>query len=320
MHDGLVAQGVSDQAATTVSHLPPIAVLFAAFLGYNPMQQLLGPELNKLPADHASYLTGRSFFPHLITQPFHSGLVIAFLFAIVACLIAAVASLLTKSRRTAQRESVGSELAGVAGEADGGISELNTPQMSPNGSGPSPAEAFVHEGTGSQGPHGVEGFVHDGLGRPVPYAAITIAGPDGRQLGRTNTGENGRYAFQAPPGDYLVITTAPGWAPEAATVLVGSFGAVQDFVLVPDETGPTGEMRGVVRSPDGMPLGGITTTITDETGEVVATTTTGPDGSYHVPGLADGHYTLVAAGHRPTTVTVRVGADEPATVRVALGE
>jgi MFS family permease len=320
MHDGLVAQGVSNQAATTVSHLPPIAVLFAAFLGYNPMKQLLGPELNKLPADHASYLTGRSFFPHLITEPFHQGLVIAFLFAIVACVIAAFASLLTKSRKSPEHESVGSELAGVAGEAGGGLSELNTPQMSPNGSGPSPAAAFVHEGTGSQGAHGVEGFVHDGRGNPVAYAAITIAGPDGRQLGRTNTGEDGRYAFQAPPGDYLVIVTAPAWSPEAATVLVGASGAVQDFVLVTDETGPSGEMRGVVWSPEGIPLGGITTTVTDETGEVIATTTTGPDGTYHVTGLADGHYTLVAAGHRPATVTVRVGADEPATVRVALGE
>ena len=320
MHDGLVAQGVSEQAAQTVSHLPPIAVLFAAFLGYNPMKQLLGPELNKLPADHASYLTGRSFFPHLITQPFHSGLVIAFVFAIVACVIAAGASMLTKRSKSAEHESVGSELAGVAGESGGGMSELNTPQMSPNGHGPTPASSFVHEGTGSPGAHGVEGFVHNGAGAPVPYAAITIAGPDGRQLGRTNTGTDGRYAFQAPPGDYLVITTAPGWSPQAATVLVGSAGAVQDFALSPDETGPTGEMRGVVRSPEGIPLGGITATVTDETGEVVATTTTGPDGTYHITGLADGHYTVVAAGHRPATIAVRIDAGEPATIRVALGE
>jgi hypothetical protein len=320
MNDGLVAQGVSEQAAQTVSHLPPIAVLFAAFLGYNPMQQLLGPELNKLPADHASYLTGRSFFPHLITQPFHSGLVIAFVFAIVACVIAAVASMLTKRQRSPEHESVGSELAGVAGESGSGMNELNTPQMSPNGHGPTPADSFVHEGTGSLGAHGVEGFVHDGIGNPVPYAAITIAGPDGRQLGRTNTGTDGRYAFQAPPGDYLVITTAPGWSPQAATVLVGAVGAVQDFALTADESGPVGEMRGVVRSPEGIPLGGITATVTDETGEVVATTTTAPDGTYHITGLADGHYTVVAAGHRPATVAVRIGPGEPATVRVALGE
>jgi MFS family permease len=320
MHDGLVAQGVSDQAARTVAHLPPIAVLFAAFLGYNPMRQLLGPQLQHLPADHASYLTGRSFFPHLITQPFHHGLVIAFLFAIVACVIAAIASLLTKRKKSPEHESLGSEPAGVSGEGGSGISELNPPQMAPNGSGPSPATSFVHEGTEGPGAHGVQGFVHDGAGNPVPFAAITIAGPDGHQLGRTNTGEDGRYAFHAPPGDYLVITTAPGWSPQAATVLVGASGAVQDFALATDESGPTGEMRGIVRSPQGVPLGGITTTVTDESGEVVATTTTGYDGSYHITGLADGHYTVVAAGHRPATVAVKVGSGDTAVVRVALGE
>ena len=37
-------------------------------------------------------LTGRSFFPQLISDPFRNGLHEAFAFAIVACLVAAVAS------------------------------------------------------------------------------------------------------------------------------------------------------------------------------------------------------------------------------------
>jgi MFS family permease len=304
MQSGLTAQGVPASAAQSISHLPPIAVLFAAFLGYNPMRQLLGPELHRLPADRASYLTGRSYFPHLITQPFHNGLVIAFCFAIFACVVAALASLLTKRSKSPVHESVGSELAGVSGEAGGGMSELTLPQMSPN----------------SMRTPSVGGFVHDGTGTPVPDAAITIAGPDGRQLGRTNSGLDGRYLFDAPPGDYLVIATALGRTPQAAAVLVARAEVVQDFALAPDETEPTGEMRGVVRAPNGMPLGGITTTVTDETGEVVATTTTGHDGTYRITGLSDGHYTLVAAGHRPATVRVQVGVGEPAIVRVALGE
>ena len=80
--------------ATRLSHLPPTAVMFAALLGYNPIQMLLGPVLTRLPASHAAYLTGHSFFPSLIAAPFHAGLSIAFDFAIAACLIAAVASLL----------------------------------------------------------------------------------------------------------------------------------------------------------------------------------------------------------------------------------
>ena len=94
-------------------------MLFAAFLGYNPMQQLLGPLLGHLPAGHAAYVTGRQFFPHLITAPFHDGLGVAFAFAIAASLIAAVASLLTgrRPRPGAARESLGAELAAVAGDA-----------------------------------------------------------------------------------------------------------------------------------------------------------------------------------------------------------
>ena len=84
--------------ATRLSHLPPTAVMFAALLGYNPIQMLLGPALTKLPAHSAAYLTGHSFFPSLISGPFQSGLQIAFDFSIAACLIAAVASLLRGKR------------------------------------------------------------------------------------------------------------------------------------------------------------------------------------------------------------------------------
>ena len=95
LQSGLVAHGVPAGDATRVSQLPPVATLFASFLGYNPMATLLGPHvLGGLPAGQAQALTGRSFFPNLISGPFHTALVYAFVFAIVACLVAAVASLL----------------------------------------------------------------------------------------------------------------------------------------------------------------------------------------------------------------------------------
>ncbi len=95
LQTGLVAHGVPAADAARVSHLPPVATLFASFLGYNPMATLLGPHvLHGLPAGQARQLTGRSFFPHLISSPFHTALVYAFVFAIAACLVAAVASLL----------------------------------------------------------------------------------------------------------------------------------------------------------------------------------------------------------------------------------
>jgi hypothetical protein len=95
LQHGLVAHAVPAVDATRISHLPPVASLFAAFLGYNPMQNLLAAHaLHALPAAQAHVLTGRSFFPHLISSPFHTALVYAFAFAIAACAVAAVASLL----------------------------------------------------------------------------------------------------------------------------------------------------------------------------------------------------------------------------------
>jgi MFS family permease len=95
LHDGLVAHSVPASDAARISRLPPVATLFASFLGYNPVKTLLGPHvLHALPAADAHTLTGPSFFPQLISSPFHSALVYAFVFAIVACLVAAFASLL----------------------------------------------------------------------------------------------------------------------------------------------------------------------------------------------------------------------------------
>ncbi len=99
MSAGLIAQGVPPADAMQVAALPPVAVLFASLLGYNPIQTLLGPDvLHQLPAGHAAYLTGRGFFPALISAPFSDGLTVAFGFAIVACLVAAIASWLRGGR------------------------------------------------------------------------------------------------------------------------------------------------------------------------------------------------------------------------------
>jgi MFS family permease len=99
MSAGLQAHGVGAADAQRISHTPPVAVLFAAFLGYNPIQHLAGAHvLSSLSAHAQATLIGRSFFPHLISAPFRSGLHATFAFAIVACLIAAFASLLRGGR------------------------------------------------------------------------------------------------------------------------------------------------------------------------------------------------------------------------------
>ena len=100
---GLEAHGVSPAAAHKAGETPPISVLFAAFLGYNPIQHLVGAEvLHSLPAHAQATLIGREFFPQLISKPFSDGLDTAFAFAIVACLVAAAASLLRGGRYHAE--------------------------------------------------------------------------------------------------------------------------------------------------------------------------------------------------------------------------
>ena len=99
LYGGLVAQGVPASTAHQVAALPPVGSLFAAFLGSNPIQQLLPASvLAHLPAGHAAYLTGRSFFPSLISPSFKTGLRYAFDFAIGCSIIAAIASLLRGGR------------------------------------------------------------------------------------------------------------------------------------------------------------------------------------------------------------------------------
>jgi len=96
----LQAGGVPAAAADRLAAAPPISILFAAFLGYNPIEHLLGPGvLAQLPPATAAQLTGREFFSRLISGPFHAGLHEAFLFAIAACLVAAVASWSRGGRR-----------------------------------------------------------------------------------------------------------------------------------------------------------------------------------------------------------------------------
>ena len=82
MSAGLQAHGVSAASAHSASTLPPVSILFAAFLGYNPLEHLLGPHvLGGLSAHNHAVLTGSSFFPSLISGPFRDGLHAAFAFA-----------------------------------------------------------------------------------------------------------------------------------------------------------------------------------------------------------------------------------------------
>src|SRR5580692_8419807 len=131
LYKGLVAAGINPSAAHLVASEPPIGSLFSAFLGYNPIKELLGPTgaLNHLSPHQLAYVTGRSFFPKLIEQPFADGLHLAFTFAAIATVVAIVASAFRGKRYLDGTEPLSDELADGAAEI-GGITGFVEPVAS----------------------------------------------------------------------------------------------------------------------------------------------------------------------------------------------
>jgi len=133
---GLIAQGVPSGVADNLAGLPPVGILFAAFLGINPIAALLGPTgvLSSLPASNVANLTGNDFFPALISDPFHAGLVLVFAISALMMVVAAIASWFAGKRPDDERshpdagERLGEEpesYAAVEGEpADDGVGPL----------------------------------------------------------------------------------------------------------------------------------------------------------------------------------------------------
>jgi MFS family permease len=118
---GLQAQGLGPATAQHVARVPPVSILFAAFLGYNPIRHLAGSHvLSSISAHAQATLTGREFFPRLISAPFRDGLHAAFAFAVLACLVAAVASAMRGGKYH------DSELAPVQAGSARALSDLTT--------------------------------------------------------------------------------------------------------------------------------------------------------------------------------------------------
>ncbi|HTJ66019.1 MAG TPA: MFS transporter [Actinospica sp.] len=107
---GLTAQGVPAAAAQHAAQLPAVSTVFAAFLGANPMQTLLGPTgvLSTLSPHAQATITGKTFFPNLISGPFHHGLTIVFGVAAAMALLAATASMLRGASPVATDSPAGS--------------------------------------------------------------------------------------------------------------------------------------------------------------------------------------------------------------------
>ncbi|MDD7919587.1 MFS transporter [Actinomycetospora callitridis] len=209
---GLTGQGVPADVAGRIAELPPVSTLFAALLGYNPIETLLGPGvLSQVGPQQAGFLTGRSFFPELISGPFADGLFLALGFAAVCCLVAAIASLFD-SAKPSVREAGGVEMA--PGEALG--------------------EDRSDPGPGAR-PVAVAGRILAPDEAPAA-AVLTLVDAHGYEADRAETDDEGRFALSAGgrSGDYLVIATPRGRgaaAPSATRVTVDGSPVHVDVVL-----------------------------------------------------------------------------------------
>ena len=176
MFQGLTAQHVPTQVARQVADLPPVGSLFAAFLGLNPMQSLLGPVLPSIPASNAAYVTGKVFFPHLISVPFMDGMHITFTFAMIMMVVAAFASWF-RGKRYVHDETVAVEAhpaarVAVAGGPGGAGSAAATSATSAAGGTPRPVVA-ISAASGS-GESAIGRALAERLGVPFIDRAIPL--------------------------------------------------------------------------------------------------------------------------------------------------
>jgi MFS family permease len=113
---GLEQHGVSPAVAHQIGSLPPVSSLFATVLGVNPIQHLLASAdaLSSLSAASRQILTGREYFPSLISAPFHDGLVVVFAVSATLAAVAALASLLRGDRTVSLKSTSQPEAEAIA--------------------------------------------------------------------------------------------------------------------------------------------------------------------------------------------------------------
>ncbi|SDK78694.1 MFS transporter [Streptomyces indicus] len=173
------------------------------------------------------------------------------------------------------------------------------------------AEPVKSEGTA------VRGIVRTADQAPVPRAAVTLISLAGRQLGRTIAQADGAYSVDAPgPGSYVLIASADGFQPQAATVVVGDGPLAYDLLL----SGTSGLSGVVLAAEGGEPVAGAMVVVTDVRGDVLATGLSGEQGEFTFAELVPGAVTVAvnAPGHRPVALPVEVAGQGVTQVEVAL--
>jgi hypothetical protein len=165
------------------------------------------------------------------------------------------------------------------------------------------------------GAGGLAGSVRSAADVPLPEATVVISDDSGDVLARDVTGADGTFLLPGlPAGTYTAAATAAGYRPASTRVEVDGATETALLALLAEA-----EVRGVIRDPSDTPLSGVTVSLANTDGEVVASVVTGADGSYRLAGLDSGDHTLVAGGYQPVSAVVRVEDGQTSSVTVRLG-
>jgi hypothetical protein len=160
----------------------------------------------------------------------------------------------------------------------------------------------------------VRGRIDGPGGLPLPGATLTITDFGGRQLASAVTGEDGTYRMVLHAGgSFLLICAADRHQPAVAVINVAA-GEIRRVLSLAG----AGQITGRVTDRAGRGLRGATLTLTDPGGQVVATTTAGPDGRYQLAGPDGPEYTLTATADHACPASRTVPAHESGPIDLAL--
>ncbi|WP_067650176.1 MFS transporter [Nocardia harenae] len=155
----------------------------------------------------------------------------------------------------------------------------------------------------------VTGTVQGSGGEPIRHAVVTVLRTTGEPADWGRADNAGEFTVVLPaPGPYLVITGADGWAPESRVMDLAA-GSERPRVVLTRRL----SLRGRVTAA-GVPCAGAMISLVKVTGEYVAATVTGGDGSYELAQPPSGRYlvTVLAADRRTATKHVAVLTRPPA--------
>ncbi|MFF4695051.1 MFS transporter [Streptomyces chattanoogensis] len=232
-----------------------------------------------------------------VPLPSMNGFRTSFIIACAACVVALLIAAFLPGRGVGSRTTPTPAVETVVGDpvAESGAASEAEPEPV------DPAEALP---SGA----GFHGLVREADGEVLGGATLTLVSPDGRQVGRTLSRPDGRYALAAPaPGPYVLIAAADGRQPQAVTVMAAAT-PVSYGVRLPRAAGAAGvQVRGTVRAGEGgRPLSDARLTLVDAAGNVVRSTVTDHDGTYVFTDLTAGEYSLIASGYPPVTSALAV--------------